>query len=112
MSASPHPLDILEQALNAERQALLGQDTPALECAIQAKLEALGVIEQLQLGSEHEARVKALSDLNRANSVLLTRRRREVNWTLKQMGAIDESRAYRHDGSPNVKSSLRYFGAG
>lgn len=87
------PLLRLSDALDAERQALIAHDIPALIRATGAKLEALRTLEGSPPVGQAE-QVQALAERNRANGVLLARRRREVNWTLRQLGRSEESASY------------------
>lgn len=109
MSAS---LDALEQALNAERQALLDHDVDALLGSTQAKLVALRQVESRPLSDEVSARVVALSELNRANSVLLTRRRREVTWALRHLGRLESAGVYDAGGQSSARPQVRSLGVG
>jgi len=87
------PLLRLSDALDAERQALIAHDIPALIRATGAKLEALRTLEGTPPVGQSE-QVQALAERNRANGVLLARRRREVNWTLRQLGRSEDAGAY------------------
>ena len=103
MSLAVHPLDALESALQAERRALLEHDVDALLRSTQAKLEALADAERTA-GAEDMARVSELHELNRANAVLLARRRREVNWALRQLGRTEDASAYDAKGQSHTVS--------
>lgn len=87
------PLQQLSEALDGERQALIEHDVPALIAATGRKLEALRVLEQ-QPPLEQAERLRELAERNRANGVLLARRRREVSWTLRQLGRSENASAY------------------
>jgi hypothetical protein len=66
-----------------------------------AKLEALRALEAaLPVGQN--AKLEELAERNRANGVLLARRRREVNWALRQLGRSEESSAYDAKGQSNT----------
>jgi len=105
-------LDALEQALQAERQALLSHDVDALLVSTQAKLLALREVEQRQLSDEVSGRVIELSELNRANSVLLTRRRREVTWALRHLGRMETAGVYDAGGQASARPQVRALGVG
>jgi len=83
------PLDALEAALRAERDALSGQDVEALLRSTEAKLQALHAAESAGLGSEHGPRIVALAAYNRENGLLLARRRRAVAFALRQLGRVE-----------------------
>lgn len=87
-------LDALAAALQAEREALLGNDVESLVDANQKKLAALQALEADPPGGAAEARVAELAELNRANGALLARRRREVGWALRHIGRSENSPAY------------------
>ncbi|QNN46731.1 flagellar protein FlgN [Thermomonas brevis] len=106
-----HPLDALESALQAERRALLEHDVDALLRSTQAKLEALSAAERVA-GSADMARVGELHELNRANAVLLARRRREVAWTLRHIGRTEASGVYDGSGYANARAQSRWLGSG
>ncbi len=105
-------LDALEQALDAERQALLDHDVDALLGSTQAKLVALRQLESRQLNDGMSARVLALADFNRANSVLLTRRRREVSWALRHLGRVESAGVYDAGGQSSTRPQVRILGVG
>lgn len=87
------PLQRLSDALDEERQALVAHDVQALIRATGAKLEALRTLEgALPLGQAE--RMAELAERNRANGALLARRRREVNWALRQLGRSEDAPAY------------------
>lgn len=92
-SADMPPLDRLELALQAERRALLEHDMEALMQAAHDKLEALKLAERTARPEDHE-RIRQLHEMNRANAVLLARRRREVAWTLRYLGRCDAAPVY------------------
>ena len=106
------PLDTLEQALQAERQALLSHDVDALLDSTQAKLRALRLVESQPLRGNDPARVSALSELNRANSILLARRRREVNWALRHLGRVESAAVYDAGGQSGARPQVRCLGVG
>ena len=68
-------------------------DVLALVKATGDKLAALRELEQAP-PLEYAQRLQELAERNRANGVLLSRRRREVNWALRQLGRSEESSAY------------------
>lgn len=112
MATSTHPLDALEEALQAERQALLDRDAGRLIDSTQAKLRALRSLEALALEGDAPARVLALRDLNQANAALLSRRRREVNWALRHLGMADAGNVYDAAGKVGMRPQLRCLGTG
>ena len=65
----------------------------ALIRATGAKLEALRALEGAPPVGEGE-QLQELAERNRANGVLLSRRRREVNWALRQLGRTEDASAY------------------
>lgn len=106
------PLDALELALQAERRALLEHDVDALLQSTQAKLDALAAAERTA-GPDDMTRVGELHELNRANAVLLARRRREVAWTLRHLGRVDASSTYNGSGyAAGVRVNSRWLGCG
>ena len=106
MPAMSEPLQRLSDALDVERQALVDHDVQALIRATSAKLEALRALEGTPpLG--HAERLQELAERNRANGVLLSRRRREVNWALRQLGRSEESSAYDAKGQSNTLHTRR-----
>jgi len=76
----------LEKALANEREALLGQDANALLQSTEAKLVAIKQLENLSPDANTIERIQQLALLNQANGTLLARRRRAVNWSLRQLG--------------------------
>jgi len=58
------------------------------------------------------ARVTALRALNQANSVLLARRRREVNWALRHLGRVESPGVYDSTGQPGARPQARCLGVG
>lgn len=105
-------LDALEQALHAERKALLNHDVDALLESTQAKLVALQQVEARPLSTEVTVRVTALSELNRDNSVLLARRRREVTWALRHLGRLESVSVYDAGGQSSARPQVRSLGVG
>lgn len=104
-------LDALAAALEAERQALIDHDVDGLVRANVAKLDALRALEAAPpAGAAHE-RVQALSELNRANGVLLARRRREVRWALRQLGRAEAEPGYDAQGRFTPATRARNLGA-
>ena len=112
MSAmATHPLDALEHALREERRALLEHDVEALLRSTQAKLDALRDAERLSVAAD-TPRIAELADLNRANAVLLSRRRREVGWTLRHLGRTDAPAVYDGQGHTGARTQSRWLGSG
>ena len=106
-----HPLDALESALQAERRALLEHDVDGLMRSTQAKLEALAAAERVARPDDM-ARVGELHELNRANAVLLARRRREVAWTLRHLGRTESTGIYNGAGYASAQAQSRWLGSG
>lgn len=104
--AMSKPLERLSEALDVERQALVEHDVQALIRATGAKLEALRALEAVPPVEEME-RLQELAERNRANGVLLSRRRREVNWALRQLGRSEESSAYDAKGQSSSLNTRR-----
>jgi hypothetical protein len=86
---TPSALDLLEAALVAERDALRGQDVEALLRANAAKIGALRAAEAQGPAGAPPERLRALAEYNRENGILLARRRRAVNFALRQLGRAD-----------------------
>jgi hypothetical protein len=105
-------LDALEQALQEERRALLENDAEALMQSTQAKIVALRSAETLPAGLVDADRVTTLSELNRANSVLLARRRREVTWALRHLGRVESAGVYDAGGHAGTRPQSRCLGVG
>lgn len=112
MNSGASPLDALEAALENERQALLARDIPSLLETTQAKLDALKACEEARLDDSDAARIARLSDMNRENSVILARRRREVGFLMRTIGIMEEGSAYQANGAAALRAHTRYFGAG
>lgn len=102
----------LEQALQAERQALLDHDAEALLQSTQTKLAAVRAVEALPAGAVAPEQVRALSELNQANHVLLARRRREVGWALRHLGRVESAGVYDASGQSGVRPQARCLGVG
>ncbi|GAB3049610.1 flagellar protein FlgN [Stenotrophomonas tumulicola] len=100
------PMQRLSEALDAERQALVGHDVHALVRATGAKLDALRALEAA-LPQGQEARLQELAERNRANGVLLSRRRREVNWALRQLGRSEDAPVYDNRGQAQQNTLRR-----
>lgn len=100
-AAMSEPLQRLAQALDVERQALVEHDVHALIRATGAKLEALRALEGAPPVGEGE-QLQELAERNRANGVLLSRRRREVNWALRQLGRTEDASAYDAKGQSHT----------
>ncbi|KAF1017182.1 MAG: hypothetical protein GAK31_00441 [Stenotrophomonas maltophilia] len=105
-AAMSEPLQRLSDALDVERQALVDHDVHALIRATSAKLKALRVLEGAPPVGEGEL-LQALSERNRANGVLLARRRREVNWALRQLGRSEDAAAYDAKGQAHNVTARR-----
>lgn len=86
-------LQRLSDALDGERQALVDHDVPALIQATSEKLDALRVLESQPPVGEADS-LQELAERNRANGALLARRRREVDWSLRQLGRSENASAY------------------
>lgn len=112
MSLGADPLEALEQALNAERCALLEHDVGALLDSTAAKLAALRRAETLPPDAAAAERLTALRALNQANSVLLARRRREVSWALRHLGRVESTGVYDSTGQPGARPQARCLGVG
>lgn len=102
----------LEQALAAERRALLDHDVEALLQSTQGKLVAVRALQALPAGAVTAERVRALSELNQANHVLLARRRREVGWALRHLGRVESAGVYDASGQSGVRPQARCLGVG
>ncbi len=103
-------LDALAAALQAEHQAILQQDGPCLLDITAGKLAALKQVEQAAAGvsaSWLEPRLRELAAANQANGALLARRRREVNWTLRQLGRSESAGSYDAHGQTESRLSSR-----
>jgi flagellar biosynthesis/type III secretory pathway chaperone len=107
-----HPLDLLEQALGAERRALLEHDANALLSSTAAKLAALRQAENLTPDAAWVERLAGLRDLNQANGVLLARRRREVGWALRHLGRVESAGVYDSTGQRGDRPQVRCLGVG
>lgn len=100
------PMQRLSDALDAERQALVAHDVHALIRATGAKLDALRALDKaLPVGQSSE--LQELAERNRANGVLLSRRRREVNWALRQLGRSEDAPAYDSKGQSQQMTAGR-----
>lgn len=111
-AAVDHPLEALEQALGAERRALLAHDIDGLLSSTAAKLVALRRTEALPPEPAIVTRVTHLRALNQANSVLLARRRREISWALRHIGRVESTGMYNASGQPDARPQARCLGAG
>lgn len=115
MSTAPpstSALDALEQALQDERRALLENDAEALMRCTQAKILALRSAESSPPAQHEAARVVELSELNRANGILLSRRRREVSWALRHLGRVESAGVYDAGGQAGSRPQSRCLGVG
>lgn len=106
------PLESLEQALGAERQALLENDVDALMSSTAAKLAALRRAEQLAPNEHVVQRLTALRAMNQDNGVLLARRRREVTWALRHLGRVESTGVYDATGHSGTRPMARSLGTG
>lgn len=106
------PLDCLEQALDAERRALLENDVDGLMNSTAAKLAALRRAEQLAPNEAVVLRLTALRAKNQDNGVLLARRRREVTWALRHMGRVESTGVYDACGHSGTRPMARSLGTG
>ncbi|MGY0633027.1 flagellar protein FlgN [Luteimonas sp. A478] len=101
VSVEKTSVEKLAAALAGEREALVAGDAEALLRNTQDKLAALRELEA-GIGSdpaELAPRLAELAELNRANGVLLARRRREVNWALRCLGRAESAPAYDATGA-------------
>ena len=106
------PLESLEQALGAERRALLENDVDALMSSTAAKLAALRRAEQLAPNESVVRRLTALRAMNQDNGVLLARRRREVTWALRHLGRVESTGVYDASGHSGTRPMARSLGTG
>ncbi|GAB3735761.1 hypothetical protein GCM10028862_19800 [Luteimonas pelagia] len=104
-------LTALEQALEAERRALLDHDVEALLRSTERKVAAVRVLQGMPPAQLPAERVGALSEFNQANHVLLARRRREVSWTLRHLGRMDATGVYDASGQSGARPQARCLGA-
>ncbi|SKA21296.1 hypothetical protein SAMN02745674_02467 [Lysobacter spongiicola DSM 21749] len=111
-TTTPDALDALDRALQAERRALLEHDVNALLDSTREKLSALRLVESQPLRDDASERVLALSEMNRANNVLLARRRREVSWALRHLGRTEASGVYDAGGHSSARPQARCLGVG
>ncbi|WDS36860.1 flagellar protein FlgN [Pseudoxanthomonas sp.] len=100
------PLQRLGEALAGERQALLEHDVQGLMQATRDKLEALRALEA-DVPRDQRERLLELADANRANGVLLARRRREVNWALRHLGRSESAPSYDANGQSTTLQASR-----
>lgn len=107
----PAALSALEGALRREREALVVNDVEGLLVASQAKLDALRRLEADPPSAEFANRMSMLADLNRENGHLLSRRRRVVDWTLRQLGRQPQPALYDPQGSVKAQANSRVLGA-
>lgn len=112
VAAAGHPLDALEQALGAERKALLEHDVELLLSSTAAKLVALRRAEGMPQDVSQAGRLSELRDLNQANGVLLARRRREVTWALRRLGRTEPTGVYDSTGQSSASLQARCLGVG
>ncbi|MGE8280482.1 MAG: flagellar protein FlgN [Stenotrophomonas sp.] len=100
------PLERLSDALDGEQRALVEHDVAALVAATGKKLEALRELERHPPLHNGE-RLKELAERNHANGVLLARRRREVNWALRQLGRSEAAPSYDAKGQAQTVHARR-----
>lgn len=100
------PLERLSDALDGEQRALIEHDVAALVAATGKKLEALRELER-QPPLHNADRLKELAERNHANGVLLARRRREVNWALRQLGRSEAAPSYDAKGQAQTVHARR-----
>ncbi|GIX36261.1 MAG: hypothetical protein KatS3mg126_2040 [Lysobacteraceae bacterium] len=105
-------LGLLERALESEARALARNDAEGLLEANRSKLAALEVLERQPLPESVHGRLRRLMERNRANGVLLARRRREVHWALRHLGRSQPASGYERDGSLPGTAALRSLGVG
>lgn len=104
-------LHTLEQALQAERRALLEHDVDGLLRSTETKLAAVRLLQGLPAAALPAARVGALATLNQANHALLARRRREVAWSLRHLGRMESAGVYDASGQSGARPQARCLGA-
>lgn len=94
MAVEPAALTALAGALRDERGALMENNIEALLHANEVKLKALRDLEANPPTAEFAARLAELAEANRENGQLLSRRRRVVDWTLRQLGRQPQTALY------------------
>jgi len=99
-------LEQLAAALAEERAALLERDIQRLVHSSQRKREALQVLESSPPAG-HDERLPELIEANRFNGALLTRRRHEVEATLRHLGGGEHTPAYDAHGHYRQAQSKR-----
>lgn len=109
--SEPAALGALADALQREREALVGNDIETLLSASQAKLDALRTLEASPPPADFSARMAELAEMNRENGQLLSRRRRVVDWTLRQLGRQPQAGVYDTHGSLDSAPQSRVLGA-
>lgn len=102
-------LGALEAALEAERQALIDNDVVALLASTEAKVRALRQAEAAPPDLSAADRLAALRLLNQANGVLLSRRRREVDWALRHLGRAESTGTYSAAGYTGSRPQARHL---
>lgn len=100
----------LESALRDERGALIENNVEVLLRASEAKLGALRVLEANPPSREYAAHLAQLAEMNRENGQLLSRRRRVVDWTLRQLGRQPQHNVYDPQGSLTSAPRARELG--
>lgn len=112
-SAIAPALEALERALDAERRALLEHDVDALLASTAAKVDAMRRVEAAGADPAALDRIEALRQRNQDNGVLLTRRRREVNWALRHLGRAESVGIYDARGQAGMhQPQARCLGVG
>ncbi|HRD71397.1 MAG: flagellar protein FlgN [Xanthomonadales bacterium] len=94
-----HALDELDDVLGREREALLKADMDGLAAAGARKIELLQSLSRFstELATATD-RLQQLSEANLANGSLLARRRMDLAWMLRQLGASSRETAYDAQG--------------
>lgn len=105
-------LDALAAALDAERDALINNDATQLLAANDAKLTALRQIERADSVPQDTERLRELMERNRSNGVLLAQRQRQVRWALRHLGRLDSHSRYQADGRVAGATQRRALGVG
>jgi len=96
----------LADALAEERHALLEHDAQRLLNASQVKHSALQALDASPPAGEDE-RLLELAEANRMNGVLVARRRRELELTLRHLGQQEETAGYDAQGQSRNRPPQR-----
>lgn len=110
IAVEPAALTVLAGALRDERAALMENNIEALLHASEAKLKALRDLEANPPTADFAARLAELAEANRENGQLLSRRRRVVDWTLRQLGRQSQTSLYDTRGNLSSSSQGRALG--